>query len=183
MISYRHMRVVNNYMQGMSKKDSLLAAGYSESVANTDAESVFGRPDVEKEIQKRFDRMAKRNELTEDWVVNRLMTIADANVGDLLVVSEDGNVRVDYERITPELRYALGLIESNEYKKGRGPNAVPVHQIKVKFADKLRALEMLMKVLGLDRTKVEVTGEEALMNKLLEGRARVSRGDDAADSE
>lgn len=183
MLSYKHMRVINNYMRGMSKKDSLLEAGYSESVALTDAESVFTRPDVRKELQRRMDKMAKRNELDENWIVQRLMAIADANVGDLIVFDAAGDAKIDYTALTPELKYALGLIEVNEYKKGRGKDALPIQQFKMKFADKLRAIEMLMKILGLDRTKVEVSGEQAMIDRLLEGRARIARGDDASSSE
>lgn len=179
----QHMKAVNFYMKGYSEKEALLRAGFSESVANTNPRQVFGRDDVEKEIKRRLDRMREDNKLSEDWIVERLMQIAGANIGDLLVMDDEGSLKIDYSKLTPAMKAAIGGVEINELKEGRGPKAVPKTQVKIKMNDKLRALEMLMKILGLDRTKVEVSAEDALIEKLIQGRNRVSAQANEEDDE
>lgn len=184
MLKPTHMKAISFYLEGWSKRDSLLKAGYSKTTAYTDPDSVFGREDVKAEIKRRREAMEKENELNEAWITSRLMKIADANLGDLIEFDDDGKLFINYEKMSPEMRVAIGGMEIDEYKKGRGPNAVPVTKIRIKMADKLRALEMLMKVLGIDRQKVEVGLEQDLINRLLAGRARVAKqveDNDAAD--
>lgn len=175
MLKPQYMKAVNLYMRGYSEKDALLKAGFSESTAVTNPKQVFQREDVKAEIARRLDRMKEDNKLSEDWIVQRLMTIAGADIGDLLITDEDGNLKMDYSMLTPAMKTAIGGLEINELKEGRGPKAIPRTQIKIKMTDKLRAIEMLMKILGLDRTKVEVSAEDGLIERLLQGRNRVAQ--------
>jgi phage terminase small subunit len=83
--------------------------------------------------------------------------------------------------LTPDMRRALGEFTVDEYKKGRGENAVPVTKMKIKMADKLRALEMLGKHLGIFTDVVRVDGDADLIERLLAGRRRV--GEEESESE
>lgn len=168
----RHLDVVRYYMRGYKKADCLRMAGYSESLATTDAESIFNRPDVAAEIKKRTDNMMKRNEITEDWIVQRLMNIADASIGDLIEVDKDGNPSLDMSKLNPTLRNALAGFEIEKYMKGRGENAREATKIKVKMSDKIRALELLGKYFGMFKEKVQVSGDDSLIALLQRGRAR-----------
>ena len=178
MLKPQYMKAINLYMRGYSEKDALLKAGFSESVASTNTKQVFHREDVKAEIARRLDRMKEENKLSEDWIVQRLMTIAGADIGDLIVTDDEGNLKIDYTMLTPAMKAAIGGIEINELKEGRGPKAIPKTQVKIKMTDKLRAIEMLMKILGLDRTKVEVSAEDGLIERLIQGRNRLAQVDE-----
>jgi|TARA_Y100000310_G_C20682581_1_gene816847 hypothetical protein len=171
----QHSKAVDGYMAGMTKKAALLEAGYSDSVAATDAHSVFGREDVRAEIQRRLTRISRKSGLTAEWITERLMMVAEANLGDVLAWDEEGMPQFNWDKMNPDLKYALTGVNIRQYMKGRGPSAIPVTEFKPELADKLRALDMLARIMGMYEDKVKVTAEKDLMDALAAGRLRVSR--------
>ncbi|KKK79612.1 hypothetical protein LCGC14_2831760 [marine sediment metagenome] len=164
------LRAVDYVMRGMTKKNALLKAGYSDSVASTDAVSVFGRDDVKAEIERRRKRIAMKANVDAAWIVKRLMDIANADIADLLIVDDIGNTRLDMALMTPQLRRAL---EGEFSLSEEGTSSV---RMRVKTTDKLRALEMLGKYLDMFTDTVKVEGEISLIERLHAGRSRVSDG-------
>lgn len=171
----KHLKAIFFYMRGMSKKDCLLKAGFSESVARTDAKSVFNRDDVQAEIKRRQDMAGKRAEVNEDWVIERLKAIADASLGECIVFDENGYPDIDFSKMSSELQYALGGLKVRKYNKGRGEEAVPVTEFQPQLVDKLRALEMLAKYLGMFTDKIELSADDDLIERLHAGRARAAK--------
>lgn len=169
------MKAVDYYMRGMTKKNALLKAGYSDSVASTDAVSVFGRDDIKAEIERRRKRIASKSDVDAAWIVKRLMDIANADIVDLLIVDDIGNTRLDMSLMTPQLRRALeGEFSLSEEGTGNV-------RMRVKTTDKLRAIEMLGKYLDMFTDTVKVEGEISLIERLHAGRSRVSEGDKPED--
>lgn len=170
---------INLYMKGMSKRDALIEAGYSLSVAKTDAASVFDRDDVKKEIQRRQRSMATRAGVDAEWIISRLKSIANANLGDLIEIDKEGKPYYDLKNLSPDHKRALGELVMDEIKEGRGSGARTVRRVRVKMVDKLRALEMLGKHLNLfedksDALKVEVS----LIDRLQAGRERIAKDEE-----
>tara|TARA_R110000751_G_scaffold137379_2_gene240801 strand:+ start:601 stop:1158 length:558 start_codon:yes stop_codon:yes gene_type:complete len=174
----KQKKAVNYFMKGMNKKESLLAAGYSDSVANTDAQSVFDREDVKSEIKRMQQRGQRKAELTSDWITQRLMAIADASVGDILEFKEDGTPYLDYAKMNNDLKYALSGISVRSYSKGRGEGAIPVTEMKVDTADKLRAMDQLARLHAMYEDKVTINLEQEAIAALRQGRARAGLKDD-----
>lgn len=172
-LSQRELRTINNYMNGMSKKEAMEKAGYSDWYSLKCTDRVFNRPEVAGEIERRQKLAAKRADVSLDWIIERLKSIADANVGDLLDVYSDGSAKVNMNKITPELRRALTNVVVDEYTEGRGEGAQKVKRVRISVADKLRALELLVKHLGLSKEKIVVEGEIDLVERLQRGRKRV----------
>jgi phage terminase small subunit len=182
-LSQKELKAIASFMRGKTKAASLLDAGYSETVARTDAKEVFDRPRVKAEIEKRQKAMAKRAEVDADWVVARLKMIAEANLGDLLEFDEEGVPNMAWEKLTPEMKYALGGLKVRKYQKGRGKNATPVTEMQPRLLDKLRALEMLGRHLGMFEDKLKVEGELSLIEKLHAGRARAAARKETEDND
>lgn len=183
-LSPKLFKVVLEYTNGATRANAIRAGGYNENMALKDQNKIFGRADVIRAIRERQREMTERAEVTEDWIVQRLMKIADASVGDLITIDEEGNPGIDYSRMNNKLRYALSGIQVDRLKSGRGPGATDVHRIKVTQADKLRALEMLGKYKGMFVEKVELSAEAALIKALQEGRKRAfvdEPGDEVAE--
>lgn len=174
----RELEAIHYLMRGYTQKDALLAAGYSASVAKDNSHTVFQRPRVQKELKRRREKMAAKKRVSEEWVLERLMKIADASLGDLLEFDDEGKVRYNWDKLTPEMRYALTGMKTREYKEGRGPDATPVTEMKPEMADKLRALDMIAKYLGMFTEKVEVSVEEDLAKRLRAGFARTKQEDE-----
>jgi len=160
------------FMNGFNQGKALIAAGYSEATARTRPQSVFDRPSVREEIRRRQANMAKKFEVDHEWVLKQLVDVAGAKLTDILVVQEDGSAIVDLNLLTPEMSTALAEFTVEEYNEGRGAEARAVKKIRVKPADKLRALEMIARHLGMFNDKLELSGEMSLVERLQKGRQR-----------
>ncbi len=171
----RQIKLVHYLMKGYNQKRALIEAGYSETTATTKSAQVINQPAVRAELKRRQARMRKKYNLSAEWIVERLMKIADASLGEALEFDDEGNLRWNWDKMTPEFRYALTGIKTREYKEGRGKNAEGISEIKPEMADKLRALELLGKYLGLWKEKIEVSAEDDLIKRLRSGWNRVGQ--------
>ncbi len=185
-LTAKRRKVIDAYMKCFNKKQALLEAGYSESMATTSANTVFGDPAVQAEIQRRQNLATHRSDITLDWIIKRLKDIADANVGDMIDVFSDGTAKINLLKMTPELRRAITKFSVDSYTEGRGKNSQEVKRVRVDVADKLKALELLVRHLGLSKEKVavELSGEASLIEQLHKGRSQAGLdGGEISDSE
>ena len=167
-------RAVNNYIKGMSQTEALRQAGYTEASCQSKGHEIFKREDVKALVASRQKRIAKRSDLTPQWVMERLMMIADANLGEVLEWDENNTPIMRWESMPPELLYALGGLKVRTYTKGRGKDAIPVTEFEPKFEGKIKALELLARTLGMLQDKVKIEAEDSLIEQLQAGRSRAS---------
>ncbi len=165
-LTEKQRKLVVAYLNGASKKQAMLDAGYSDPKSH----SAFNSPEVIKEIERRQHIMSAKAGVTGDWIIQRLMLIADAKLSDLIVEDGDGFSQIDMSRMTPALKTALSGFESDKFGD--------VTKIKIKTSDKLKALEMLARHLGMFNDKLELAGEISLEERLQAGRKRSSGNDE-----
>ena len=91
--------VVNAYLSGMTKKMAMREAGYS---ANSDPQTVFGREDVQAEMERLTDRVMRKYEVSREWVTRQLVSIATAGVvlARFKKVTPDGKLDWDFTGAT-----------------------------------------------------------------------------------
>jgi hypothetical protein len=106
-------------------------------------------------------------DLTAQWVIDRLMAAADADFSELIETDAYGFPSVNLELLTPKMRLAIQEVTSSSYKGNK--------RITIKPMDKLKALDMLGKYLAMFKDKVTIEGEISLVARLQEGRARMNR--------
>ena len=160
------------YLIDLNATQAAIRAGYSERTAAAQAARLLTNVKVQEYIQKRKRDRVERTEITQDRVLQELAVIAFSNAADyaavvekqVMLTLEDGNQigAVDddgkplmYRTVEPVLtqdltenqKRALAVI-----KKGRDG-------FEVKPYDKIRALELLGKHIGMFTEKVEVSGE------------------------
>lgn len=174
-LTHKRRKVVDAYMKSFNKKQALLEAGYSLSMASTRSNDVFGDPAVEAEIQRRQKLASYRSDVTLDWIIERLKMIADANLGDCLDIFSDGSAKINFTKLTPSLKKSLNKFSVSEKKDGRGLGAGKIIESKIGLSDQLKALELLVRHLGLskEKTALEVSGEVSLVEQLHRGRSQV----------
>lgn len=171
-LTVRKRQMIDAYLKGASKKDAMLAAGFSENTASTRHTYYFGDPDVVAEIERRQKIAASRTDVNLENLNKMLMEIASANLGDLVQVADDGSLFMDYSKLTPELRKSMTNVTIDEVKEGRGENAKTVKRIRIGVLDRLRAIETLIRHNGLSKEKITVNHEGSLVEELQRGRAR-----------
>lgn len=172
-LSPLHNKVVHEYfLNGFSQKKALLSAGYSLCTAETNSDQIFKREDVQREIQRRLRQIEQRQELTAEWIKQRLMDLADANIGSILMKLE--NTGNDLSMLTERERYQLNEFVRKTYVEGKGDEAIPVYETKIKAESRKGALDSLARIEGLFKDKVEVVGK-SVADLLMEGRKRVNQ--------
>ena len=174
----RHIRVVEEYFaHNCNQLEAMRAAGYAESYCKSKASAVFKRKDVQDEIARRMAKRAKKYELDEDWVIQRLMRIANADLGAILVKLEDNDN--DLSVLNEEESYVLAEVitdfDAIKTEDEDGKTEVElVRKLKLKITDKKGALDSLCRRLGLFQDKVSLTADASLVELLQEGRKRTS---------
>lgn len=139
----------------------------------------FRNPKVVAEIERRRARYRQRHELTEDWIIQRLMMVADTNMGDIMLKLQEHDYNLAI--LSEQERYQLGEFQEEVYFEGREDSANgrrEVKKIKVKPAGKLEALSALCRKLGLFNDKLAIDGEVNIVERLQAARAKF-KGEDA----
>lgn len=162
----------DEYLIDLNATQAAIRAGYSERTAAAQAARLLTNVKIQEYIQKRKQDRVERTEITQDRVLQELAVIAFSNAADYAAVVEkqatfkcedgseiglfdDDGSPVMYRTVEPVLtqnltenqKRALAVI-----KKGRDG-------FEVKPYDKIRALELLGKHIGMFKEKVEVSGE------------------------
>lgn len=134
---------------------------------------------VQEYIDKRIKDREKRTEITQDMVVKELAAIAFSNASDYAKViekqavytAENGRrIPLEDENGNPiminDVELTLTENLSTEQKKALSGIKHGKYGIEVASCDKVRALELLGRHLGMFKDKVEVSGMQEEMSKL-----------------
>lgn len=123
-----------------------LTAGYSENFAKAKSYQLLDREDIQDYIDQRRKQMARRA-VSPERVLLELAAIGFANATEFVEIKK-GKIKIsDTEELPPNIRKAI-----IEIKRGRDG-------IEIKMADKLKALELMGKNLGMFREKVDIAQE------------------------
>lgn len=155
------------------KRKALVAAGYSKSTAEANPMSVFEHPSVAAAIKEREDELNQRFAIDADWISRKGMLLAEANIGEILEkLAKNDN---DISCLTVEEKYQLAELSQETFTMGRGKDAVPVKKLKIKAESRLKALDGLAKLHGLNKEVATVNVGLTVVEILQRGRARVKK--------
>lgn len=189
----KQQRFCDEYLIDLNATQAAIRAGYSPKTAEQTASRLLRNVKVQEYIAKRQKELSRSTEVTQERVIRELALIAFSNTADYAHVvekkmkAEVGGILVDIlnedgkpatyrtvepvltEELTEEQKRALAVI-----KKGRDG-------LEVKPCDKVRALELLGKHLGMFTDKIEANINDSVKNELAELLAqRKARGEPSA---
>ena len=128
-----------------------IAAGYSEKTATVTANETLRKPYIATRLQELMKAREERTEITQDMVVKELAKVAFINADQFY--HDNGDVKYLSEMDT-NTRAALSGYSIKTINIGDGMvEHIPVH----KTHDKMKALELLGKHLGIFIDKQEIT--------------------------
>ena len=166
-LTARQKRFCDEYLIDLNATQAAIRSGYTKNYANTNATKLLQNTTIAEYISKRMADREKRTEITQDKVLRELALIAFSNAADYAAVVEketlddEGNPIVYRtvepvltEELTEDQKKAIAVI-----KKGRDG-------FEVKPYDKIRALELIGKHIGMFADKVELNGQ---VNNPMEG--------------
>lgn len=140
-------RFCEEYIVDLNATQAAIRAGYSERTANEQGAQLLAKLSIQQRMQELQAERSKRTAITQDRVVQELAAIAFANATDYAQVIRPGVVR-----ITPTAELSAEQVKAVAGIK-EGANG-----IEVKLNDKVKALELLGRHLGMFNDKLELSG-------------------------
>lgn len=159
----RELRFADEYLVDFDAKHAAIRAGFSEATARNAAAWINPKNPTKKQLRALIDRkmadLSRRTGITAERVMKELAAIAFVNIDDV-VDRRSGSFAEDVERCD------LAAVAAFTNKKGK------TKEKKVEFYDKLRALELIGKHLGMfDGTSVDsakAQKENATLDAIIE---------------
>lgn len=154
----KQKRFAEEYLIDLNATQAAIRAGYSpESAADIGSENLR-KPNIRAHIDKAMAERSKRTGVNQDRVLLELAKIALVNPGRV-INTKDATVRDD------AAEEDLAAIQSVKVKESFSETGQMTER-EVRMADKLKALELLGKHLGMFKDRVEVSGLEEEKTKL-----------------
>lgn len=135
-LTKKELSFIDHFLQGNSPHKSALLAGYSPFTAETANTLILNRPRVIAEIRRRTDEVFNEKKVDKDWVLQRAVELADANLLDYLEVNQEtGRAEVDLRRCTRAMGAAIQELSYD-----------PSGRLKIRLVDKKAAVELLARI-------------------------------------
>ena len=158
----KQKRFVAEYLVDLNATQAAGRAGYKDPNIGR---QLITKNNVAEAIRKAMADREERTGVTQDWVVQELYKIAHADRGGIAKVVGGGRAveLTDTDALDDEQRAALVGVEETKFG------------IKVTTCDKLKALELLGRHLGMFTDKVEQTNDTTLRIELGEGLEELAK--------
>lgn len=157
----KQIRFVDEYLVDFNATQAAIRAGYKAKTAHVIGAENLRKPKIAEEIARRQKDLQKRTEVSQDRVVKELARIAFANIADYIHVetqtrTKDDGTEITYQTVmfneTQELsadqRAALAVVKQS------------VNGFELKLHDKIKALELLGRHIGMFKDKLSLSGAD-----------------------
>ncbi|MDB2118960.1 MULTISPECIES: terminase small subunit [Clostridium] len=147
-LTEKQKRFVEEYLIDLNATQAAIRAGYSPNTAKDIGCENLAKPNIRACIDKEIAERSKRTGINQDRVIRELARLAFVNANDVIDMEEatlkDGATEDDTAAI------ASVKVKTIPTKEGEGIER------EIKLTDKLKALELLGKHLGMFKDKVEI---------------------------
>ncbi len=161
----KQKRFVDEYLVDLNATAAARRAGYKDPNIGR---QLITKNNVSAEIQKRQEKLRGKLEITQERVLEELAAIAFANGTDFATITHNGLVRLTpTDEVPEEKKKAVASIKEGQYGT------------EIKLHDKVRALELLGKHLGVfDANNGSGNEQENNIFEVIEGSTREEIGTD-----
>ena len=143
----KQKRFIEEYLVDMNATQAAIRSGYSPDTAKSIGSENLTKPDIQARIAKAMAERSRRTGVNADRAVMELAKIAFVNASDVI----DADTATLKPDATPEDTAAIQSVKVKTF----GEDGL---EREIKMADKLKALELLGKHLGMFKDKVELSG-------------------------
>lgn len=144
----KQQRFVDEYLIDLNATQACIRAGYSVKTANEQGAQNLAKLSIQEAIAKEMAERSKRTGINQDRVVTELARIAFINPQNLIDPT-DASIKPDATEDD------LACIQSVKVKTMDGAKGSSVER-EIKLNDKMKALELLGKHLGMWNDKIDV---------------------------
>ncbi len=156
-LTAKQQRFCDEYLIDLNATQAAIRAGYKANKKNTFeviGYQLLQKTSVLEKIQQEMAKRSKRTGINQDRVIQELARIAFVNASDV-IDTEDASVRLNATEDD------LACIQSVKVKTMDGEKGSSIER-EVKLNDKMKALELLGKHLGMFKDKVELESDMEL---------------------
>ena len=143
----KQKRFIEEYLIDLNATRASIRAGYSPATAKDIGCENLKKPMIRRHIAQAMAERSRRTGINADQVVIELAKIAFANIGDVIDL-QTGEIKTE---LLPEDSASIQSVKVKTF----GEDGL---EREIKMADKLKALELLGKHLGMFKDKVELSG-------------------------
>lgn len=149
---------VEEYLIDLNATQAAIRAGYSPETAQEQSSRLLSNVMVQNAIAKAMAERSRRTGINQDRIILELAKIALVNPGKV-INTKDATIE---ENATED---DLAAVQSVKVKKSYSETGETTER-EVRMADKVRALELLGRHLGMWNDKLQVSGLETEKSKL-----------------
>lgn len=153
-LTAKQQRFVEEYLIDLNATQAAIRAGYSVESAGSIGSENLAKPEIRARVETAMAERSKRTGITADRVLQELGKIAFVNPTDLINL-DDGSIK---KTATDEDRAAIAAIRVKQIPTESGMGT----EREIRMADKLKALEMCCRHLGIFNDKLKVDGVAAV---------------------
>jgi phage terminase small subunit len=147
----RQQRFVQEYLIDLNATQAAIRAGYSRKSADKIGCQLLGKTRVYAEIERLKSRRASRLQITTDKILAELAGIAFSSINDYSI-DKRGTITLASEATVPDAVRAVKHCRVKTLTKGK----TTCQTADIELYDKLRALELCMKHLGMIGVDVDL---------------------------
>jgi len=168
----RRTRFIKEYLKDQNATRAAEAAGYSPKTAGQQGHRLLKNVQIREEIENANSKVNAKLEISVERVKLELARLAYYD--PRAYWNADGSAKPITDLDEDSAR-AIGGFEMAELFEGKGDERNLAGYVKkFKLADKCKALELLGRNLKMFTDKVEVSGDEGIIQALAEGRKRAA---------
>lgn len=184
----RQRRFVAEYLRHGDGAKAARRAGYCPDRPEDAGKAAYQlkqKPHIRAYLAEERKRLDAKFRVTNDRIVEELARLAFANMGDFVVVDDQGYAHVDLRDVPLQDFAAINELQVEEYMDCRDDpeNPKPAIRVKFKLADKIGALDKLARIQKLyaDSLTLNLAGDLVERMRSAQRRARAARGESVGD--
>jgi len=160
-ITDRMKKFVDEYLVDFNATQAAIRAGYSPDTANEQGSQLLARPDIRELVAEGQKEVMERTQTFQDNAVAELKIVGFSDLADFLTVKADGIVeQKPFNELTKEQTKCIKKIKQT-VRSSHSADGTILHQtavIEIELHDKLRALELLGRHLGMFNDSLRLEG-------------------------
>ena len=167
-MTQKQKRFIEEYLIDLNATQAAIRAGYSPDTAQQTGSENLSKPVIRAQIDRAMAERSKRTGVNAERVVQDLAKIAFVNAAEVI----DPKTATVKEDALPEDTAAIQSVKVKTF----GEDGL---EREIKMADKLKALELLGKHLGMFKDRIELSGGLDTEKSKLDDLIGQMRGGDA----
>jgi phage terminase small subunit len=170
MITPKQQRFVDEYLVDLNATQAAIRAGYSKKTANEQGARLLANVSLKKLIADAMSKRSQATQITAERVLQELARVAFFDPRRLL--NADGSPKPINELDDDTAAVLAGMDVSEEYEGSGEDRRFVGYTKKVKVSDKVAALGLAMRHLGMLNDKLQVGGGVTVKVKDYTGRKK-----------